>query len=133
MPQIFDIHCMNSDCDFEMPSGWGYSMYAITDDDERVHCPHPGEMGRAQEVIGEHASREVIDRRTGLNTYCFCIHCETQVDLDLDRDEKASRECRSNGVKTIGELVDVQCPVCGAGTFVAEDTGAIAWLDDRGL
>jgi hypothetical protein len=126
MPQIFEFYCTNPDCEFEMPSGWGYYMYAIADDGERVHCPHPGEMGRAREVTGENASQEEIDRRTGFNTYCFCIHCETQVDLDLDRDEKACPECRSNAVKTIDELVDEQCPVCEEATFVAEDTGAIA-------
>jgi hypothetical protein len=35
-------------------------------------------------------------------------------------------ECRSNAVKTIGELVDEQCPVCDDGTFIAEGTEAIA-------
>jgi hypothetical protein len=77
-------------------------------------------------VIDEDASQEEIDRRAGFNTHCFCIHCGTQVDLNLDRDEKACPECRSNTVKTIDELVDQQCPVCETGTIVAEDTGAIA-------
>jgi hypothetical protein len=31
-----------------MPSGWGYYIYAIADDGERVHCPHPGEMGERE-------------------------------------------------------------------------------------
>lgn len=109
-----------------MPSGWGYYMYAIADTGERVHCPHPGEMNRAREVIGEDATQEEIDSRTGFNTYCFCIQCKTQVDLDLDRDEKACPECRSNTVKTIDELVNDQCPVCDVGTVTAEDTGAMA-------
>lgn len=87
MPQIFEFYCTNPVCEFEMPSGWGYYLYATADDGERVHCPHPGEMGRAREVIGEDASQKGIDRRTGFNTDCFCIHCETQVDLGLDRDE----------------------------------------------
>lgn len=100
-------------------------MYAIADDGERIHCPHPGEMTRAREEIGKDASQEEIDRRTGFNTYCFYIHCETQVDLDLDRDEKECSECRSNAVKTIDELVDKQCSVCEGRTFVAEDTSAI--------
>jgi len=126
MPQIFDFDCTNADCEFELPSGWGYYLYAVADDGDRVRCPHPGEMRRAREVIGEDASRKEIDRRTGFNTYCFCIHCETQVDLDLDRDEKACPECRSNAVKTVDELVDERCPVCGDGTVVADDTGAIA-------
>ncbi|MFB6198622.1 MAG: hypothetical protein ABEI52_10200 [Halobacteriaceae archaeon] len=125
MPQIFDFHCPNPECDFEMPSGWGYYMYAIADDGERIHCPHPGEMSRARKVIGEDASREETDRRTGFDSR-FCIHCETQVDLDLERDEKVCPECASNAVKTIDELVDERCPVCEEGTFTAEDTCAIA-------
>lgn len=36
-------------------------MCAIADDGERVLCPHPGEMGRAREVIGEDASQEEVD------------------------------------------------------------------------
>jgi len=79
-----------------------------------------------REVIGEDASQKEIDHRTGFNTYCFCVHCETQVDLDVGRDEKACPACRSNAVKTIDELVDEHCPVCESGTVVAEDTGAIA-------
>lgn len=101
-------------------------MYSIAEDGERVLCPHPGEMKRAREVIGEDASQEEIDRRTGFNTHCFCTHCDTQVDIDLDRDEKACPECGSNAVKTVDELVDKQCPICEDGTIVAEDTGAIA-------
>jgi hypothetical protein len=109
-----------------MPSGWGYYMYAIADDGERVHCLHPGEMSRAREVIGEDASQAEIDRRTGFNTYCFCVDCETRVDLDPERDEKACPECGSTAVETIDELVDEPCPICDDGTFVATDTGAIA-------
>jgi predicted RNA-binding Zn-ribbon protein involved in translation (DUF1610 family) len=126
MPQIFDFHCTNTDCDFEMPSGWGYYFYAEADDGERVHCPHPGELGRAHEVIGDDASEEEFDHRTGFNNHCFCLHCESQVDLDLDRDEKSCTECDSDAIKTLDELVDEQCPLCGTGTVIAEDTGAIA-------
>lgn len=61
MPQIFEFYCTDPDCEFEMPSGWGYYMYATADDGDRVHCPHPGEMGRAREVIGEDASQKEID------------------------------------------------------------------------
>jgi ribosomal protein S27AE len=60
------------------------------------------------------------------STLTFCIHRETQVDLDLDRDKKACPECQSNAVKTTDELVDEECPVCEEGTVIAEDTGAIA-------
>ena len=126
MPQIFEYYCTNSECDLEMPTGWGYYMYATADDGERVLCPHPGEMGKAREVIGADATKQEIASRTGFNTHCFCTSCQSQVDLDLEKDEKACSECSSESIKTINELLDEQCPVCDEGTFIAEDTGAIA-------
>lgn len=126
MPSIYDYHCTNSTCEFEMPSGWGHHMYAITDEGKRLQCLHPGGMEQARQVIGEDASPDEINQRTGIVTYCFCLDCETQVDLDLDRDGKACPECQSNAIKTIDELVDEQCPVCAMGTIIAEDTGWIA-------
>jgi len=48
------------------------------------------------------------------------------VDLNLDRDEKACLECRSNAVKAIDGLVDEQYPACETGTVIPEDTGALA-------
>lgn len=101
-------------------------MYAIADDGERVECHHPGEMAVARDVIGADASQDEIDRRTGFNKHCFCTDCERQVDLDPDRDDMVCPECHSPSVRTIDDLVDSPCPVCEDGTFVAEDTGAIA-------
>ena len=95
MPQIFDFYCSDPDCEFEMPSGWGYYMYAIADDGERVHCPHPGEMGRAREVIGEDASREEIDRRTGFNGAPFAANARRIPTSPVCR---ASRHKRAVGV-----------------------------------
>ena len=126
MPSISEFYCINDAYGFELPHGWGRYMYAVTDDSERVRCHHPGEQARARAVIGADASEAKFDRRTGYNTHCFCLHCESQVDLDLERDEKACPECRSNYVKTISELVDETCPVCGEEAIVAHDTGAIA-------
>ncbi|MFT4944650.1 MAG: hypothetical protein ACI9K3_000584 [Halovenus sp.] len=126
MPRIYEFYCTNPDCEFELPSGWEWYMYAVSDDCERVRCQRPGEMARARQVIGEDAARREIDRRTGVNSHCFCIHCESQVDIDLESDEKACPGCRSNAVETTDELVDEQCPVCDGGPFVAEDAGAIA-------
>lgn len=48
-----------------MLSGWGYYMYAIADNGERIHYSHPGEMGRVRQVIEENDSQGEIDRRTG--------------------------------------------------------------------
>lgn len=126
MPGISEFYCTNPDCDFAMPSGWGYYMYAIADDGNRIHCPHPDEMGRAREVIGRDASQAEIGRRTGFATHCLCIDCEAQIDLDLDRDDSLCPECGSYAIKTIHQLVDDWCPVCEDGTFIGEDTGAIA-------
>lgn len=126
MPQIFDFYCDNPACEFELPSGWGGYMYAIDDDGERVTCPHPAEYATAREVIGEEVNEAEFDRRTGFNTYCYCPDCESQVDIDLNRDGKQCPDCGSPAVQTIEDLVGEPCPVCGEGTVVAEDTGLIA-------
>ena len=86
MPAIHDYHCTDDACDFAGPSGWDYYMYAEADDGERVTCPHPGERAKAREVIGEDASDEEIDERTGFNYHCVCVDCTEQFDRDPQRD-----------------------------------------------
>lgn len=126
MPPISKFYCDNTDCSFEGPEGWGYYMYAIADDGERVVCPHPGELQQAREVIGYDASDAEVDERTGFNYHCVCVDCAALFDLDPRRDPVECPECSSRAVTGMLELVDSPCPACGEGMFVEEDTGAIA-------
>jgi ribosomal protein S27AE len=101
-------------------------MYAEADDGERITCPHPGERGKAREVIGEDATEAELDRRTGFNYHCVCIDCVEQFDCDPQRDRLRCPNCRSTAIELLVELVGRRCPQCGDGDFIAEDTGAIA-------
>ena len=126
MPLIYEYYCTSEGCTFSGPTGWGYYMYAEADDGERVTCPHPGERAKALAVIGEAATREEIDSRTGFSYHCVCIDCVEQFDRDPQRDRLLCPSCDSTAVELLVELVGHPCPQCGVGYFVAEDTGAIA-------
>lgn len=126
MPAIARFHCTDEECDFSGPEGWGYYMYAIDDSGERHTCPHPGEQARAREVIGPDATDEEIDERTGFNYYCVCVDCSTLFEKDPQRDTLVCPACQSRAVTLMTELVGSPCPACGEGTFIREDTGAIA-------
>lgn len=126
MPWIYDYHCTNETCGLAGPSGWGYYMYAEADDGERITCPHPGEQAKAREVIGEDATEEEMDSRTGFNYHCVCIDCVEQFERDPQRDQLRCPNCGSTAIELLVELVGHPCPKCGDGDFIAEDTGAIA-------
>lgn len=101
-------------------------MYAEADNGERITCPHPDERAKARQVIGEDATDEEVDARTGFNYYCICIDCVELFERDPQRDRLLCPNCGSTAIELLVELVDRLCPHCGAGDFVAEDTGAIA-------
>lgn len=126
MPAIDLFFCDNEACEFAGPAGWGYYMYAIADDGERVVCPHPSEKGHAREVVGLDATNEELDERTGFNYYCVCIDCAGIFERDPNRDELVCPDCGSRAVTLMVELVGSPCPSCGNGTFVREDSGGIA-------
>ena len=126
MPHIFEYHCTSETCSFSAPDGWGYYMYAIADDGERVHCPHPGETRRAREVVGSDASEDELDERTGFTYHSACVDCAEQFDRDPSRDDLQCPACGSYAVQYILELVGSPCPACLDGTFTKEDTHAIA-------
>lgn len=126
MPAIHNYHCTNDACGLAGPSGWGYYMYAETDDGERVTCPHPEERAKALDIIEEDASDEEINDRTRFNYHCICIDCTEQFDRDPQRDHLRCPRCDSSAIELLVELVGRPCPECGDGEFVAEDTGAIA-------
>lgn len=126
MPAIARFYCTNEECGFSGPEGWGYYMYAIDDSGDRKTCAHPGEMARAREIIGPDATDEEIDDRTGFNYHCVCVDCATLFEKDPQRDALICPECESRAVTLMTELVGAPCPDCGEGTFIREDTGAIA-------
>lgn len=150
---INNYQCEN--CDFEMPRGWGGYMYVqaptcvdcdqpIYADDkecdgcntpieaittggyERITCPHPQEHSTVVSVLGPEPSDELVDQRTGFNSYCVCLSCLSQFELDLGRDDRKCPECMSIEVKSEHELVDELCPKCSEGTFVEISTGIIS-------
>jgi ribosomal protein S27AE len=126
MPGIAEFYCDAPSCDLEFPSGWGYSMYVIDDDGERITRPHPGERAKAREVVGHDATEAEIDERTGFNYHCICVDCAEQFERDPVRDDVLCPGCGSSAVEFLIEVVGYPCPRCGEGTITAEDTGAIA-------
>ena len=83
----------------------------------RIVCPHPSEYSTVEKVLGEKASRETIEQRTGFNSFCLCLDCMENLKIDLKRDERICPHCSSNRVLTVDELVDNICPKCGEGTI----------------
>jgi hypothetical protein len=113
-------------CEFHFPSGWGGYTYVTDLNGNRIICPHPLEDERIRKVLGEEASWELIQERTGFNSDCVCLECLTQFNLDLDRDPRICIKCRSGNVRTLNELIDQQCPKCKKGMIREIDTGIIS-------
>ena len=113
--------------DYEQCDGCNTPIEEITTDGyKRITCPHPGEYYIVTSVLGSDPSDELVDQRTGFNSYCVCLSCLSQFELDLERDDRKCPECMSTEVKSEQELVDEPCPNCSEGTFVEIDTGTIA-------
>ncbi|NLB70306.1 MAG: hypothetical protein GX804_11625 [Lentisphaerae bacterium] len=121
MPAINDYKCDN--CGFCLPSGWGGYMYVIDDDGKRIVCPHPREFATVAEVLGDDAPPELVELRTGFNSYCLCLECLKKVELDLDRDLRECPKCTSNNITSLSELVGHSCPKCKEGTIKEIETG----------
>ena len=139
MPAINDYKC--NKCDLSFPSGWGGYFYVIDDNGKRIICPHPGEYIMAEEVLGRDIPDDIFNERTGFNSYCICLDCHRQFELDIGDDEKAESSwryfhgairkrderlclnCNSANVKTVLELIGGQCPVCRKGTVEEISTG----------
>ncbi len=98
-------------------------MYVKNSHGEKIVCPHPAEMGVVYEVLGKDASDELIRETTGHNSYCLCLSCLSQFELDVDKQMRNCPSCHSNWVRTVLELVDDICPQCNIGTIMEEDTG----------
>jgi hypothetical protein len=99
-------------------------MYVKNSRGEKVVCPHPAEMGVVYDVLGKDAPDELIREMTGHNSYCLCLSCLSQCEMDVDKEPRSCPGCNSSQVRAVLELVDGKCPKCKAGTIVEEDTGA---------
>ena len=141
MPPINDYKC--NKCGYSLPSGWGGYMYIIDNSGKRIVCPHPEEMWTVFKVLEENDSMEVIEARTGFNSYCVCLICLRQFELDIGDDEKAESwryfyratigrderkcpYCKSPSVKTVFELIGEPCPKCKEGMIEEIETGIIS-------
>lgn len=85
---------------------------------ERVPCPHPRELAVLNRVLGENPPEEKRRKRVGFLSFCVCVECLSQFELDTARDDRRCPECDSPHVKTQLELVGEECPKCTDGTFV---------------
>lgn len=130
MPPVNKYKC--NECSFSLQSGWGGYMYVIDENGERKACPHPDEPYL------------LLKTRTGFNSYCICLDCFNQFDLDIGDDEKVESswkysygainkrderycpKCNSPNVKTVLEMIGELCPVCRKGTIEEIFTGIIS-------
>ena len=124
MPEVYRFHCTH--CDLSFPIGWGGHAYVINSEGVTVICPHPGEISMVQYVLGKDASEELINERTGYNSYSICLDCLNQFALDIKKEKRKCPSCGSHKIKTVLELVDGICPKCKHGRIVKEDTGIIS-------
>lgn len=95
----------------------------IDEHGERIICPHPGELVTVARVLGENASQELIEARTGFHSDCVCADCLHQFQLDVRRDERKCQHCNSRNVHTAREMIGKVCPKCNEGTVEEIETG----------
>ena len=140
MPPINEYRC--NKCGFTLPSGWGGYMYVENDKGERIVCPHPGEIFKVLEILGENVTEELIKERTGFNSYCVCLDCLYQFEADLgdekvnpwrlyygamrEKDKRECPRCKSENVKTVFELIGQVCPKCKKGIIEEIPTGIVS-------
>ncbi len=117
----------------------------------RIKCPHPGEHGMVEQVLGR-VSSEVAKSKTGFNSYVICLDCLYQFEADLRdervnewrfwygfpsfaeafrgkpqmKDERKCPKCGSLNVKTTFEMIGKKCPKCKEGIVEEIETGVMA-------
>ena len=124
MPPYNHFRC--SRCRFSLPSGWGGIRYVTDENGQKIICPHPGDFFQIYEVLGESASGELVDQRTGFNSDCLCLDCLAKFQIDLKREQRICPKCRSNHVNSVKELVGEPCPKCKDGTVQEIETGSFS-------
>jgi DNA-directed RNA polymerase subunit RPC12/RpoP len=90
-----------------------------------VPCHHPMESVTVHDVLGSNASTEFVDAYTGFNSYCLCLACSAQFELDIDHEGRNCPECDANKVYTEQEMVGKSCPACSIGVVIEQFTGGI--------
>jgi hypothetical protein len=120
---ITTIECSN--CGASFPSGQGGYLYALSDEGERILCPHPGEGVTIKRVTGMDWEEAGAAGRVGFIRYCMCFSCGYQFELDLDRDIKQCPKCEALEVRSAKGALACECPHCHGGVFRERETGAI--------
>ena len=115
MPQVNKFKC--NKCDFEMPSGWGGYIYVIDFFGARVICEHPGEGRKVLQVTGFSITEAEQKGLVGKISYCICLNCLAQYELDFDKDEKTCKICGSRQIVSEKQLVGNKCPKCKDSDF----------------
>ncbi|MBM3497768.1 MAG: hypothetical protein FJX74_03770 [Armatimonadetes bacterium] len=81
MPPIHGYRC--NQCDFAFPEGWGGNLYVIDDAGDRQVVCHLGESVEVERVLGPTPDARLVQDRTGFHSFCVCLDCVAQFDLDL--------------------------------------------------
>lgn len=142
MPFVHKLGC--DSCGFSLPEGWGGQMYVKNDAGEKIICPHPNESSLVSRVLGlkeedvflwlsgkkeeikDSDIVEVLEERTGFNSFCICLDCLHQFTLDLEKEERGCSECGSEDIKSEREMVDKPCPKCKKGIMKIKSKGAVS-------
>jgi hypothetical protein len=100
-------------------------MYVTDQTGKRIKCPHPHEFWTVAEVLRAEATRteELIEQRTGFNSYCLCLDCLANLEIDLERDARVCPSCKSTHIASLREMVGGTCPKCKEGTIQEIETG----------
>lgn len=111
-PQMDILETSCNTCGFRLDWGIGGTMYVINDTGERIITPHPLEYSMRDAILGEDASEELINEKTGFLQSWLCLDCLSISSLDLKRDTLKCQECNSiHGEATI-DMVGQRCPRC---------------------
>lgn len=98
-------------------------MYAINSKGQREVCPHPGELRIAQEITGMLWEEAEARGLVGTHTYCVCLDCLTQCEINMKKDAVECSSCGSKNIVSEIDLVGKKCPKCKVGDFQEIITG----------
>ncbi|OGF61374.1 MAG: hypothetical protein A2Y62_05735 [Candidatus Fischerbacteria bacterium RBG_13_37_8] len=133
MVSTYNYKCKK--CDFSMNPGWGGYLYYEDENGERIPFSDTGDPDKIRDLLPDIPQMELIEERIGYNSYCVCLDCLKQFELDIGneednfdseryfyglvkkKDERKCPHCKSHNVKTSLELVGKKCPKCKEGTF----------------
>lgn len=107
---IFETSC--NTCGFCLDWGIGGTMYVIDETGKRVLAPHPSEFIIMDRILGENASEELINERTGYLEGWLCLDCLSISSLDLKRDVLECQKCQSIHGKSVNDMIGQRCPKC---------------------